>query len=54
MANIISSCLNQRERGNENMKVNTIRMLFHLTVGIILVLVWSYFIAEWWSPVLGI
>ena len=29
-------------------------MLFHFSFCIILVLVWSYFFSEWWSPVIGI
>ena len=29
-------------------------MTFHFALGIILVLVWSYFVSEWWSPVIGV
>jgi len=53
MANAISSYLNQG-MGNENMKEIFQRAIFHFTVGIILVLVWSYFSSEWWSPVIGV
>ena len=30
------------------------RLIFHLTFCIVLVLVWSYFVSEWWSPVIGV
>jgi len=29
-------------------------MIFHFALGIILVLVWSYFVSEWWSPIIGV
>ena len=34
------------------MKEMSKRLIFHLSTGIILVLVWSYFSSQWWSPVL--
>ena len=36
------------------MKEISVRMIFHFALGIILVLVWSYFASEWWSPVIGV
>ena len=36
------------------MKEISVRTLFHFSACIILVLVWSYFSSEWWSPVIGI
>ena len=36
------------------MKEISVRMLFHFSACIILVLLWSYFFSEWWSPVIGI
>ena len=36
------------------MKEISVRLLFHFSVCIILVLVWSYFFSEWWSPVVGV
>jgi len=35
------------------MKEISKRMTFHLVAGIILVLVYSYFASEWWSPVIA-
>ena len=35
------------------MKEMSKRLTFHLSAGIILVLVWSYFSSHWWSPVLA-
>jgi uncharacterized membrane protein len=35
------------------MKEMTKRVTFHMVAGIVLVLVWSYFASEWWSPVIG-
>ena len=37
-----------------DMKEVNVRLTFHLAVGIILVLIWSYFVSEWWSPVIGV
>ena len=36
------------------MKKISVRLLFHFSICIILVLVWSYFLSEWWSPVVGV
>jgi len=36
------------------MKEISVRMLFHFAICIMLVLVWSYFSSEWWSPVIGV
>ena len=43
-----------RYEGEEDMKEISVRLLFHFSVCIILVLVWSYFFSEWWSPVVGV
>jgi len=30
------------------------RAIFHFSVGLTLLLVWSYFSSQWWSPVIGV
>ncbi len=53
VATVICSYLNYR-CGNERMKEVSVRMIFHFALGVILVLVWSYFVSEWWAPVIGV
>ena len=48
---MLLALISTRERGNENMKEMSKRLTFHLAAGIILVLIYSYFASEWWSPV---